>query len=192
MCQVSRVKGDDATCFGCLPGQGFVSEDEYLEITGITREQSGEYECSAVNDVAVPDVRKVKVTVNCECPGRGSGGGAGAEPGVTLRGVSTDPPYISNAKNTGASVGQKGILQCEASAVPVAEFQWFKEDTRSGGAEPEAGRVGDNHASPVAGGLAGDDRGGRMGSARFGGSERLAEGVPGSFLLEMVAVAPGR
>ncbi|KFV97149.1 Opioid-binding protein/cell adhesion molecule, partial [Fulmarus glacialis] len=45
-------------------GQGFVSEDEYLEITGITREQSGEYECSAVNDVAVPDVRKVKVTVN--------------------------------------------------------------------------------------------------------------------------------
>ncbi|XP_027511235.1 opioid-binding protein/cell adhesion molecule isoform X1 [Corapipo altera] len=86
-------------------GQGFVSEDEYLEITGITREQSGEYECSAVNDVAVPDVRKVKVTVNY-------------------------PPYISNAKNTGASVGQKGILQCEASAVPVAEFQWFKEDTR--------------------------------------------------------------
>ncbi|OPJ68159.1 opioid-binding protein/cell adhesion molecule isoform A [Patagioenas fasciata monilis] len=86
-------------------GQGFASEDEYLEITGITREQSGEYECSAVNDVAVPDVRKVKVTVNY-------------------------PPYISNAKNTGASVGQKGILQCEASAVPVAEFQWFKEDTR--------------------------------------------------------------
>ncbi|NWT90807.1 OBCAM protein, partial [Lanius ludovicianus] len=86
-------------------GQTFVSEDEYLEITGITREQSGEYECSAVNDVAVPDVRKVKVTVNY-------------------------PPFISNAKNTGASVGQKGILQCEASAVPVAEFQWFKEDTR--------------------------------------------------------------
>uniref|UniRef100_A0A8C3MLN2 Ig-like domain-containing protein n=1 Tax=Geospiza parvula TaxID=87175 RepID=A0A8C3MLN2_GEOPR len=81
-----------------LSGKTFVSEDEYLEITGITREQSGEYECSAVNDVAVPDVRKVKVTVNY-------------------------PPYISNAKNTGASVGQKGILQCEASAVPVAEFQ---------------------------------------------------------------------
>lgn len=49
---------------------------------------------------------------------------------VTCHGISTDPPYISNAKNTGASVGQKGILQCEASAVPVAEFQWFKEDTR--------------------------------------------------------------
>lgn len=44
--------------------------------------------------------------------------------------VSTDPPYISKAKNTGVSVGQKGILSCEASAVPMAEFQWFKEDTR--------------------------------------------------------------
>lgn len=49
-----------------LPGQGFVSEDEYLEITGITREQSGEYECSASNDVAAPVVQRVKVTVNCE------------------------------------------------------------------------------------------------------------------------------
>lgn len=54
---------------------GFISEDEYLEITGITREQSGEYECSAVNDVAVPDVRKVKVTVNCKWPGWASWGG---------------------------------------------------------------------------------------------------------------------
>ncbi|KAM9031594.1 opioid-binding protein/cell adhesion molecule [Sarcophilus harrisii] len=86
-------------------GQGFVSEDEYLEISGITRDQSGEYECSALNDVAAPDVRKVKITVNY-------------------------PPYISNAKNTGVSLGQKGILRCEASAVPLAEFQWFKEETR--------------------------------------------------------------
>ncbi|NXT12733.1 OBCAM protein, partial [Prunella fulvescens] len=111
-------------------GQTFVSEDEYLEITGITREQSGEYECSAVNDVAVPDVRKVKVTVNCECRAREWWGGGCMWPSVTQQDVSADPPYISNAKNTGASVGQKGILQCEASAVPVAEFQWFKEDTR--------------------------------------------------------------
>ena len=51
----------------CLPeGQGFVSEDEYLEISDIKRDQSGEYECSALNDVAAPDVRKVKITVNCE------------------------------------------------------------------------------------------------------------------------------
>ncbi|XP_036132531.1 opioid-binding protein/cell adhesion molecule isoform X1 [Molossus molossus] len=86
-------------------GQVFVSEDEYLDISDIKRDQSGEYECSALNDVAAPDVRKVTVTVNY-------------------------PPYISKAKNTGVSVGQKGILSCEASAVPTAEFQWFKEDTR--------------------------------------------------------------
>uniref|UniRef100_A0A2K5VKP8 Neurotrimin n=1 Tax=Macaca fascicularis TaxID=9541 RepID=A0A2K5VKP8_MACFA len=55
---------------------GFVSEDEYLEIQGITREQSGDYECSASNDVAAPVVRRVKVTVNY-------------------------PPYISEAKGTG-------------------------------------------------------------------------------------------
>ncbi|XP_066115863.1 opioid-binding protein/cell adhesion molecule isoform X4 [Saccopteryx bilineata] len=88
-----------------VKGQGFVSEDEYLEISDIKRDQSGEYECSALNDVAAPDVRRVKITVNY-------------------------PPYISKAKNTGVSVGQKGTLSCEASAVPTAEFQWFKEDTR--------------------------------------------------------------
>ncbi|KAL7981539.1 hypothetical protein Chor_005627 [Crotalus horridus] len=82
-----------------------MSEDEYLEITSITREQSGEYECSASNDVATPVVRRVKVTVNY-------------------------PPYISDTKNTGVPVGQKGILQCEASAVPSAEFQWYKDDKR--------------------------------------------------------------
>ncbi|XP_009957822.1 PREDICTED: protein CEPU-1-like [Leptosomus discolor] len=84
---------------------GFISEDEYLEITGITREQSGEYECSASNDVAAPVVQRVKVTVNY-------------------------PPYISAAKSTGVPVGQKGILLCEASAVPSADFQWYKDDKR--------------------------------------------------------------
>ncbi|KAB0406978.1 hypothetical protein E2I00_004313 [Balaenoptera physalus] len=84
---------------------GFVSEDEYLEIQGITREQSGDYECSASNDVAAPVVRRVKVTVNY-------------------------PPYISEAKGTGVPVGQTGTLQCEASAVPSAEFQWYKDDKR--------------------------------------------------------------
>ena len=50
--------------------------------------------------------------------------------GITLPFPPTDPPYNSKAKNSGVSVGQKGILSCEASAVPTAEFQWFKEDTR--------------------------------------------------------------
>ncbi|KAJ1175113.1 hypothetical protein NDU88_000404 [Pleurodeles waltl] len=85
--------------------RSFVIEDEYLEITSITREQSGLYECIAANEVSSPVVRRVNVTVNY-------------------------PPYISVVKNTGASVGQKGILRCEASAVPLAEFQWYKEETR--------------------------------------------------------------
>lgn len=62
---------------------GFISEDEYLEITGITREQSGEYECSASNDVSAPVVQRVKVTVNCESLGP-SGDRAGAGQGHTL------------------------------------------------------------------------------------------------------------
>ncbi|KAJ7401498.1 Neuronal growth regulator 1 [Pitangus sulphuratus] len=37
---------------------------QYLDIYGITRDQAGEYECSAENDVSVPDVKKVKVTVS--------------------------------------------------------------------------------------------------------------------------------
>ncbi|XP_068096527.1 opioid-binding protein/cell adhesion molecule homolog [Hyperolius riggenbachi] len=83
----------------------FVSDDEYLEITAISREQSGQYECSAANEVSTPAVRRVMVTVNY-------------------------PPYISDARNTGASVGQKGTLRCSALAVPLAEFQWYREDTR--------------------------------------------------------------
>ncbi|XP_018422619.1 PREDICTED: opioid-binding protein/cell adhesion molecule homolog isoform X1 [Nanorana parkeri] len=85
--------------------RGFVGDDEYLEITGITRDQSGLYECSAANEVSTPDVRRLRITVNY-------------------------PPFISDARNTGASVGQKGILRCSALAVPLAEFQWYKEDAR--------------------------------------------------------------
>uniref|UniRef100_UPI00398ECA4D opioid-binding protein/cell adhesion molecule isoform X5 n=1 Tax=Pristiophorus japonicus TaxID=55135 RepID=UPI00398ECA4D len=83
----------------------FVSEDEYLEITGIAKEQAGEYECSAYNEVSSADVRKVQVIVNYA-------------------------PYIPDTRNVGAAVGQKGILQCEAVAVPSAEFEWYKEDQR--------------------------------------------------------------
>lgn len=64
-----------------------MSEDEYLEISDIKRDQSGEYECSALNDVAAPDVRKVKITVNCELTiireSQGGGGGGEAK-GVKL------------------------------------------------------------------------------------------------------------
>ncbi|KAL3971430.1 max-associated protein [Sarotherodon galilaeus] len=80
-------------------------EGEHLMLTAITKEQSGSYECIASNDISSPDVRTVQVTVNY-------------------------PPFISKARSTGTSVGQKGILQCEASAVPRADFEWYKEDRR--------------------------------------------------------------
>lgn len=41
-----------------------------------------------------------------------------------------DPPFISKARSTSTPVGQKAILQCEASAVPRAEFEWYKDDRR--------------------------------------------------------------
>lgn len=83
----------------------FLTEGEHLEVTGITKEQSGSYECIASNDISNPDIRTVQVTVNY-------------------------PPYISKARGTGTAVGQKGVLQCEASAVPRADFEWYKEDRR--------------------------------------------------------------
>ncbi|XP_029374878.1 opioid-binding protein/cell adhesion molecule isoform X3 [Echeneis naucrates] len=86
-------------------GNGFISEGEHLELTAITKEQSGSYECIASNDISSPDVRTVQVTVNY-------------------------PPFISKARSTGTPLGQKGVLQCEASAVPRADFEWYKEDRR--------------------------------------------------------------
>ncbi|KAM4545779.1 opioid-binding protein/cell adhesion molecule isoform 2-T2 [Odontesthes bonariensis] len=83
----------------------FVTEGEHLELTAITKEQSGSYECIASNDISSPDIRTVQVTVNY-------------------------PPFISKTRNTGTPVGQKGVLQCEASAVPRADFEWYKEDRR--------------------------------------------------------------
>ncbi|XP_068615980.1 opioid-binding protein/cell adhesion molecule homolog [Brachionichthys hirsutus] len=83
----------------------FVTEGEHVELAAITKEHSGSYECIASNDISNPDVRTVQVTVNY-------------------------PPFISKVRSTGTPVGQKGILQCEASAVPRANFEWYKEDRR--------------------------------------------------------------
>ncbi|XP_066563955.1 neurotrimin isoform X2 [Amia ocellicauda] len=84
--------------------QGPVSEEEYLEIPAITRQRSGMYECNAANEVAT-DVQKVQVTVNF-------------------------PPTISDAKDVGVPLGQRGVLQCEAVAVPTADFEWYRDDKR--------------------------------------------------------------
>ncbi|KAL2094339.1 hypothetical protein ACEWY4_009058 [Coilia grayii] len=88
-----------------VPTSRFITEGEYVEITAITKEQSGVYECISTNYVSAPDVRILRVTVNY-------------------------PPVISRARNTLTGVGQKGMLQCEASAVPLADFEWYKEDKK--------------------------------------------------------------
>ncbi|XP_028857100.1 limbic system-associated membrane protein-like isoform X2 [Denticeps clupeoides] len=79
--------------------------EEYLDISGITRTQAGRYECKASNDVATPDVRYVNVVVNYA-------------------------PFIKDAKSSETAVGRMGVLQCDASAVPKPEFEWYRDDKR--------------------------------------------------------------
>ncbi|XP_051973980.1 opioid-binding protein/cell adhesion molecule homolog isoform X2 [Xyrauchen texanus] len=86
-------------------GSKIVTDGEYVQMTGITKEMSGSYDCITSNDILTPDVRTVQVTVNY-------------------------PPIISRARSTGTAVGQKGVLWCEASAVPLANFEWYKGDHR--------------------------------------------------------------
>uniref|UniRef100_A0A8B9GWA2 Limbic system associated membrane protein n=1 Tax=Astyanax mexicanus TaxID=7994 RepID=A0A8B9GWA2_ASTMX len=78
---------------------------EYLEISGIMRTQAGRYECKASNDVAAPDVKYVNVIVNY-------------------------PPFIKGAKSSETQVGRMGVLQCDATAVPKPEFEWYRDDKR--------------------------------------------------------------
>ncbi|XP_018427171.1 PREDICTED: limbic system-associated membrane protein-like, partial [Nanorana parkeri] len=88
----------------------FEGEEEYLDIQGITREQSGKYECKAANEVASADVKQVRVTVNY-------------------------PPVITESKSIEAFAGKQAYLRCEASAEPKADFEWYKDDTRLSSAQ---------------------------------------------------------
>ncbi|KAJ0065039.1 hypothetical protein NL108_001039, partial [Boleophthalmus pectinirostris] len=78
---------------------------EYLNITAITRDQAGNYECSALNDIASSVTKHVKVTVNFA-------------------------PSIHEMKSNGVSLGRTGVLRCEAAAVPVPTFEWYKGEKR--------------------------------------------------------------
>ncbi|XP_075449764.1 limbic system-associated membrane protein isoform X6 [Ascaphus truei] len=84
--------------------------EEYLEIQGITREQSGKYECKATNEIAAADMKQVRVTVNY-------------------------PPIITESKSNEATTGKQAYLRCEASAVPSPDFEWYKDDTRINSAQ---------------------------------------------------------
>ncbi|XP_077335828.1 limbic system-associated membrane protein isoform X1 [Lithobates pipiens] len=88
----------------------FEGEEEYLDIQGITREQSGKYECKAANEVASADVKQVRVTVNY-------------------------PPIITESKSIEAFAGKQAYLRCEASAEPKPDFEWYKDDTRLNSAQ---------------------------------------------------------
>uniref|UniRef100_A0A663LZP2 Neuronal growth regulator 1 n=1 Tax=Athene cunicularia TaxID=194338 RepID=A0A663LZP2_ATHCN len=83
---------------------GFKS-GQYLDIYGITRDQAGEYECSAENDVSVPDVKKVKVTVNFA-------------------------PTIQELKSSGVVLGGNGLIRCEGAGVPAPVFEWYKGERK--------------------------------------------------------------
>ncbi|XP_061681408.1 neuronal growth regulator 1 isoform X2 [Syngnathoides biaculeatus] len=78
---------------------------EYLNISGITRDQAGDYECSALNDIASPDTKTVKVTVNFA-------------------------PSIHEMKSHGVGLGRTALLRCEAAAVPFPTFEWYKGEKR--------------------------------------------------------------
>ncbi|XP_030632957.1 limbic system-associated membrane protein [Chanos chanos] len=79
--------------------------EEYLDISGIMRTQAGRYECKASNDVASPDVKYVNVVVNY-------------------------PPFIKDAKSSETPVGRTASLQCDVTAVPKPEFEWYRDEKR--------------------------------------------------------------
>nr|XP_030135346.1 neuronal growth regulator 1 isoform X1 [Taeniopygia guttata] len=78
---------------------------QYLDIYGITRDQAGEYECSAENDVSVPDVKKVKVTVYFV-------------------------PTIQELKSSGVMLGGNGLIRCEGAGVPAPIFEWYRGERK--------------------------------------------------------------
>nr|XP_054092887.1 neuronal growth regulator 1 isoform X2 [Callithrix jacchus] len=78
---------------------------QYLDIYGITRDQAGEYECSAENDVSFPDVKKVKVVVNFA-------------------------PTIQEIKSGTVTPGRSGLIRCEGAGVPPPAFEWYKGEKK--------------------------------------------------------------
>ncbi|KAI1891972.1 hypothetical protein AGOR_G00149210 [Albula goreensis] len=78
---------------------------EYLLINGINRDQAGDYECSAQNDISFPDTKTVKITVNFA-------------------------PEIREMKAAGVGRGRATLLRCEAAAVPTPVFEWYKGEKK--------------------------------------------------------------
>ncbi|KAJ8273966.1 hypothetical protein COCON_G00085910 [Conger conger] len=86
---------------------------EELNISSITRDQAGEYECLAQNDASAPNTKSLRVTVNYS-------------------------PSIHEMKFTGVAVTRAALLRCEALGVPTPAFEWYrgtKRLTRSQGTD---------------------------------------------------------
>ncbi|XP_076606116.1 neurotrimin isoform X2 [Chaetodon auriga] len=104
MCQASG-KPEPSISWKLISSSGdLASDDEYLEIPSISRQRAGTYECTAVNDIDT-DVQTVDITVNYA-------------------------PSVSEGRDVGVTLGQRGVLECEADAVPEADFEWYKDDRR--------------------------------------------------------------
>lgn len=41
-----------------------------------------------------------------------------------------DAPSVSDGRDAGVTLGQRGVLECEADAVPEADFEWYKDNRR--------------------------------------------------------------
>lgn len=41
-----------------------------------------------------------------------------------------DAPAVSEGRDVGVTLGQRGVLECEADAVPEADFEWYKDNRR--------------------------------------------------------------
>ncbi|KAJ8357676.1 hypothetical protein SKAU_G00204700 [Synaphobranchus kaupii] len=78
---------------------------EDLNISGITKDQAGEYECIAQNDASAPNTKSLRVTVNY-------------------------PPSIHEMKFTGVGVARTALLRCEALGVPTPAFEWYRGTKR--------------------------------------------------------------
>ncbi|XP_078142675.1 neurotrimin isoform X2 [Centroberyx gerrardi] len=104
MCQASGKPEPSISWKLISPSGDLASDDEYLEIPAISRQRAGTYECTAVNDIDT-DVQTVDITVNYA-------------------------PSVSEGRDVGVTLGQRGVLECEADAVPEADFEWYKDDRR--------------------------------------------------------------
>ncbi|KAJ7996905.1 hypothetical protein DPEC_G00223350 [Dallia pectoralis] len=104
MCQASGKPEPSLSWKLLSPSGDLASEDEYLDIPGISRHKAGTYQCTAINDVG-SDVQTVEITVNYA-------------------------PSVSEGRDVGVALGQRGVLECQVDAVPEAQFEWYRDDRR--------------------------------------------------------------